>query len=140
MGLVGVGARPFVLGSLHHQHFPYSLTLRSSDLPHSWVPSPRRKCVFSHPLWLTSESQQRLVCETDMTGKQAGATAYCCVCSDSQHLPCVCSTSQALQQQGHEELCSLEQDLSGNPRVPHVPPHVFVQKMGRLVLCLGLVI
>lgn len=48
--------------------------------------------------------------------------------------------SQELQEQGHEELCSLEQALSGNPRVPHMLLRVFVQKMGKLVLCLGLVI
>ena len=41
---------------------------------------------------------------------------------------------------GHGELYSLEQDLSGNPHVPHMPPCIFVQKMGRLVLYLGLVI
>lgn len=35
---------------------------------------------------------------------------------------------------------SLEQTLSGNPHVPHMPPRIFVQKMGRLVLYLGLVI
>lgn len=41
---------------------------------------------------------------------------------------------------GHEELYSLEQALSGNPHVPHMPPRIFVQKMGKLVLCLELVI
>lgn len=54
----------------------------------------------------------------------------------TEHLPCVCTahTSQELQKQGHEELCSLEQALSGNPRVPHMLPRVFVQKLGRLGL------
>lgn len=41
---------------------------------------------------------------------------------------------------GHEELYSLEQALSGNPHVPHMPPHIFVQKIGKLVLWLELVI
>lgn len=65
--------------------------------------------------------------ETDMTGKQVSATTYYCFCSDSECLPCVFTahTSQELQQQGQEELCSLEQALSENPQVPHVPSHMW---------------